>query len=424
MCKSVHLLLAGALILLGATVTWAEPEAVGYKQVVDAYRDRLKHVSQQVDAVAEAADLSARQILVHPGALLNVPLWEQRAFGEELINRPGSLAHAYPTSERIAQATPNDVVLLSVRSWQLDGVRIATLAEAYQQRGWRITLIASAEGRPRHLHVDHFIDNGAPDDSARHAHINALVNITLGWMWCAEYAGAMTRKGYLPSILMDEFLPGGSDHNREVQTLIGRHRIVPCNSKVKPGVLARRYVQAVDVMLGALESPAFLEPMKRAADLAARRMAEGANVGLAGDDRFAEFEMFDQLQAPWRAFHAGDGQMRQIDEYLQQEDMLVWLGYIEQATHQSELAEAVETLNLHLITFNAALGEASSDDNVGTSAALHVRYPWRLPDGQCRLPTYPAPIGAISGLVSGLTLRMLDAEVARRLADLEPDGVE
>jgi hypothetical protein len=57
-------------------------------------------------------------MIAHPEALLDVPYWEQMSVCEELMNRAGGLAHAYPTLYWGRVPTKYDVVLLTVGSWE------------------------------------------------------------------------------------------------------------------------------------------------------------------------------------------------------------------------------------------------------------------------------------------------------------------
>ena len=260
---SLAVLLAGCLTSTAITsrheTTLALPgnptsPLVGEEELQPALLDfqkRLPLIREQVPAIVESAQAFAEHIMGQPDSLLNVAWDHQEAFSEELINRAGGLSHAYPTEapDRRQLATDHDVVLLSVRSWEKEGEAILKKIQECREEGWMVSLIASSAGKPEDLDVDYFIDNGAPSGAAEHGRINVLANVTVGWMWCCEYASAMTRKGKIPGILISVSYDDAGAHNRPIQRMEGRHWIGNCDTPVPAGKLARSYLKRVEKLV-------------------------------------------------------------------------------------------------------------------------------------------------------------------------------
>jgi len=181
------------LLLVVALLSTAALAAV--QPALTAYQARLGTLKAQIPAVTASAQQAAERILAHPGALLNVPYYEQMGFAEEMRYRAGGLALVGPTNEWGHTPTRYDVVLLSVRSWETQAALISKRVKEYHAQGWAVTVIGSKADRPAELGADFFLDNGAPSGKADQGRINVPANITLGWMWCCEYAAAMSPQG-------------------------------------------------------------------------------------------------------------------------------------------------------------------------------------------------------------------------------------
>src|SRR5689334_1298253 len=106
------ILLAVVSLVAASCVTQSATRAV-LQPSLREYAARVPFMRTQVPAVVKSAQASAERILAHPDALIDVPYWEQAGFSEEMINRAGGLALAYPAGAGgITAATSNDVMLL------------------------------------------------------------------------------------------------------------------------------------------------------------------------------------------------------------------------------------------------------------------------------------------------------------------------
>lgn len=332
-----------------------------------------------------------------------------------MINRSGGLALAYPAgASGMTPATTNDVVLLSVRSWENDGPRTRkTLAEARLQ-GKLTILFASHAGRPDDLACDFFIDNGAPSGAAEHGRINALVNVTLGWMWCCEYVAAMTRHGKIPGVLMSAAYPESDAWNGPIQTTKGRHRVFDCDTPIPPGHLAALYLKRVEALLDDLGSTRIQAQVNRAADIIAGRMKTGGTVGLSTVGHVTIFELLEKdMQAPWKAFQAVNLEKHAFKENLKRGDLLFWVGYMGINSKYSDFARFINEPGADVITCYSPQREAyGAVSNVLT----HIDQSWAFGDAEVPLPCPPGKMAPISGVNAVLLFRMVDDEVAARLS--------
>ena len=77
------------------------------------FEARIPALRAAIPAITASAEAAAAQMIVQPQTLLHTPYWEQIAFAEEMINRAGGLAHAYPTGaagRHLADAQPPDAL--------------------------------------------------------------------------------------------------------------------------------------------------------------------------------------------------------------------------------------------------------------------------------------------------------------------------
>jgi len=379
------------------------------------YEARIPTMRAGISTVVAGAQASAERIMEVPAALLNVPYWEQPSVGEELVDRSGGLAHVFPTAERIADATEHDVVLLSVRSWEQDGTNVMERLKKYRDSKWFTTLIASRAECPADLPVDCFIDNGAPSGGREHGRINVLANTTLAWMWCCEYASAMTRKGKIPAVLMSIGLPAGEAFDAPLQSREGRHWIGPYPQPIPSGELAEIYLQRTEELLADLKSNVRQAQVRKAADVVAKRMAEGKTVGLAGVGHLILFEAELDNRAPWKGFSGMLVQGGGLKSQLKEGDLLVWIAYSGGLNSKYfNFAKAIREAKLDVITCFTP-DPRGPVDNGGITPLAHIDQSWAIGDAEVPLRCPPYKMAPISGLNAVLIQRMLDDEVAARL---------
>jgi len=276
-----------------------------------------------------------------------------------------------------------------------------------------VTLIASAAGRPQDIVVDYFIDNGAPSPGAEHGRINALANVTLGWMWCCEYVSAMTREGKIPGILISVALPGAEEYDAKIQTPEGRHKINPCDTPVPPGRLAEVYLKRIEKAIADLKTPRIQDQVRKAADIAAARMAAGETVGLSALGHLIIFEvMEDDAKAPWKQFFGIHGNDI-FERTMKPGELLVWIAYMGMDSAYASYGERIEKAKVDLITSYAPPLEPAAPP---ARQLAHIEQPWEAGDAVVPLPCEPGSMAPASGIISTLIFRMLDDEVAARLA--------
>ena len=412
--------MAGAILcgLAVSCVSTGRSRGPNLQPALREYAARVPAMRAEIPAVVRSAEAAADRMLAHPDALLNVPYWEQIGFSEEMINRSGGLPHTYPTGAPGRRPpTPHDVVLLTVRSWEKDGPAIRKTLAASVTNGWTTILIASRAGRPEDLAVDFFIDNGAVSGNAEHGRINALANVTLGWMWCCEYVSAMTRRGRIPAVLISAALPEADAHNEPIQTAEGRHWVGPCDTPVPAGRLAELYLRRAEQLLVDLRSARTQEQVRRAADIVAGRMAAGGTVGVSGIGHVVIMELIEKdTQAPWKEFQTVGMVTTAFKQNLKPGDLLVWFGYLGINSRYDDYAKYILEVNPDVITSYAP--DRTSYGSVSNLLA-HIDQSWVLGDAEVPIPCPPGKMAPISGINGVLLFRMLDDEVAARL----PAGV-
>jgi hypothetical protein len=405
----LFLLLFPAFLFAGIQSSLAEFEA------------RIPKISSQIPQIIKSAEFAAGCVLKKPDTLINVPYNEQKSFSEEMINRAGGLSNIYPSEspDRVRFVTDHDIVLYSVRSWETDAETAIKRLNEYKGKNWKVILIASKKGMPSKLKYDFFIDNGAPSGKAIYGRINILANITIGWMWCCEYVSAMTRKGKIPGILISISLEESTEHNKKIQTPEGRLWIGDCPEKIPAGKLANIYLERVKKLVFDLKSEKIQKQIDYASDIIASRMAEGKRVGISGVGHVIIDEVKRDLKAPWIGFQAVGqvGRRRNaFSKYLQPGDLLVWIAYIGLNSKYVDFGRYIKEANLELIT---CFAPDLDDPSVNETGIAHIDQCWAKGDSEVPLPCHPWKMAPVSGINSGLVLRMLDDSVSKKLENIK-----
>jgi len=322
--------------------------ALAVQPSLSAFNGRMPAMKRQIPAITASAENAAARILGNPGALLNTPYWEQVAFSEEMINRAGGLAHAYPT--------------------------------------------------------------GAPGRTPETRH--DVVLLTLGWMWCCEYAAAMSRKGKFPAILYSVAMPGADEYDAKIQTPDGRHTVVDCPTPVPAGKLAGLYLRRIGKMITDVKSRRIQWQLAQAADVVAARMAVGSPVGLAGMGHAIIEEVKMDNRAPWKAFQAVGSPRTAFSANLKPGELLVWMTYCGMNSKYDDYAKYIAEAKVDLITCYAPDPEWSKNP---PPTLAHIDQSWKLPDAEVPIPVYPHSMAPISNINVTLLMRMLDDAVMARL---------
>jgi len=380
---------------------------------LEAYQARLPGLRAQIPELTFSSDWCADNNLTNPGALVVMPYQPQASFTEELISRAGGLAAAWIIDDN-RKTAQHDVVLLSVRSWEAERNDAIQKILEYKHRGWIVTVFASAAGKPEGLPIDFFIDNGAPAPGREYGPTNLLANVTLGWMWCCEYAAAMSRQGKFPAILYSVAMPGAEDYNKALQKPEGRTTILPCDRKIPEGKLAEQYLQRVEKLVADCRSERIQGQLAQAADGVAARMKKGEAVGLSGVGHVILYEIKLDLQAPWKPFDAAGKAKTAFSQNLAPGQLLVWIGYAGMNSAYEDFAGGIANAFADLISCYAFDPIWAKDAPAGLG---HIDQCWELPDAEVPIPIFPNKMAPVSGINQGLILRMLDDEVARRLVE-------
>lgn len=377
---------------------------------IPAFLARVPVMERQIPAIAISATAAAENALQHPTARLNTPYQGEPSFAEELIFRAGSLAIAFPTDQKTA--TPHDFVLFSVRSWQKHKDTAPKLIREYRAKGWKVVLFASAAGKPTDVEVDYFFDNGAPSGDSEHGRINILVNVTLGWMWCCEYAGGMSRKGKFPAVLYSISMPGAIEFCKPLQTESGRLTVHPCDKPIAVENMATIYLDRVKKLAADLSSDRTRKEIEAAAKIIADRMRAGRTVGLTGVGHMILYEFDKDTRVPWKPFDAAGRSNTAFKEKLKPGDLVVWIGDAGVSSPIEDFSRRIKEARLDLIASTIRDPERSRGD---PPMLAHIEQHWQRPDAEVPIPIFPFKMAPVSAQAAGLTMRMLDDAVAEQL---------
>lgn len=387
---------------------------------LSAFKARLPVARKQIPVLSRSADAAAARIMVHPSALINVPYASQAGFSEELIARAGGLSNAFPTEVRPTEATPHDVVLFSVRSWEKDGAKAVELLKEFRDKGWLTILFGSQTGRPQEISPDFFVDNGATSPGEDQAATNAIVNSLNSWMWCCEYLAAMTRRGKCPGVLKSISYDDADAINVPLQKRPGGAQWLGEGSTPVPaGKLAAIYLRRIEHLYRNLRSRQTQKQIHYAASLIAKRMAAGRKVAVSGTGHLFPFEMRLNTRAPWQPFNAIFLAKTAFKENLKEGDLLYWVGYLGVNSKYEDYAGAIRETKTDVIV---SVAPDKDPANNGPWALAHLDQSWTLGDAEVSIPCPPGRMAPISGINATILFRMLDDEVATRLAALKPPG--
>lgn len=383
-----------------------------------AFETRLAAIRRDLGPIERAADEAAERTATGSDALINVPYDEQPGFADELINRAGGLANALSPSDRPDAMTPNDVALLSVRSWEADLETIRPAIEACRAKGSLIVMFASRAGMPEDLEVDHLIDNHAATGGSAEAADNAIANALNSWLWVCEYSAALTRRGKHPAVLVTIMLASGDAYDSRIQR--GNRAVLgDCDTPVPPGRLAREYLAEVDAMLRSMDGPHVRRQVEHAADVIARQLDAGRAVRVATITHILGHELFQDRRTAMQPFEARGNFEENLATNVKPGDVLVWLVYRGMSSAYRDYAGPIRGTGARLITSYA---RDPSEASQAPEAEAHIDQSWRSPDAVVSVPFPPGRIGPLSGINLALIYRWLEDEVAERVG--EPAGEE
>ena len=395
------------------TLALVQLAGLAIQPALKEYQSRLPVLKKQIPAVVASAQHAAENNLQYPTALINMPYWEQVSFSEEMLNRAGGLAHAFCTVARPKLATAHDIVVLSVRSWEQDRETVLKRVKEYKAEGWTVTIIGSKAGKPADLGEDFFIDNGAPSDKADQGRINVIANITLGWMWCCEYAAGMSRHGKFPAVLYSVAMEGAQEYDAKIQSEQGRFTVEPCDKAIPAGQLSRLYLKRVDKLVKDCKSKKIQGQLTKAAGVVAARLQAGETVGVAGLGHAILEEVKMENRSPWKGFQAVGSVKTAFKTNLKPGEVLVWIAYCGMNSAYDDYGKYIAEAGADLVTSYAPDKEWAVN---APKDLAHIEQCWALPDAEVPIPVFPHKMAPVSGINSCLILRMLDDEVAKRLS--------
>jgi hypothetical protein len=124
-------------------------------------------------------------------------------------------------------------------------------------------------------------------------------------------------------------------------------------------------------------------------------------------------EMYLENKAPWKVFFAAGSSKTAYKANLKPGDLLVWIAYCGMNTAYEDYGKNIEEAGLQLIT---SYSPDPSWAKEPPTRLAHIDQCWSLPDAEVPIPIFPNKMAPVSGINATLILRMLDDEVASRLA--------
>ncbi len=381
--------------------------------VLNAFYDRLALTRKSnLPVILASTQAAATRVLDHPNACLNVPYGLQSTFAEEILNRAGGLANALPPEERPKLTTPNDILLVSVRAWSTDEPNARKMIENGKKQGWLIVLFAPKAGLPKDLTPDYLIDNGGSAASDDQPAINSLANIMNAWIWCAEYASALTRAGKYPGVLYSVAMAGAEEHNKKIQTAEGRFFLGNTRTAIPQGTLATLYLAAVDQLLVKLGNLDTQRQIEAASAVIAKEIKDGHSVIVASCTHFLMAEVFLDLKSPMKPLHVVWRAKKAFADNARPDDVVFWIGYIGMSTKYEKYFDAITSTGAKLVSSYVA---DSDPANNASNRLAHIEQHWAPPDAELAIPFSPGFMAPISGIDQGLIFRMVDQRVAVKL---------
>jgi len=377
--------------------------------VMPTFAARLAFSKAHLPPIIAAAEAGAERILAHPGALIEVPYGSQLPFGEEMNSRAGGLVAVVDSAGR---KDPNDIALVNVRAWDVDGPKMLQVMAECKGRGCLVIAFASKQGKPADAPIDFLIDNGGGAGKADSA-VNGMANIMNAWMWACEYASALTRQGKYPGVLMSIFLPGAGEFDAKLQSDEGRTSLGDSKEAIPAGKLAKDYLARLDKLMKDMKSPKTQQQIAAAADLIAARLQAGKKVGVSTLCHYSIGDIFLDNQTPWVPFNSPGQASTAFAKNLQPGDLLLWLGYVGMDNPYEKYNQAILDAKVDYI---AVLVPDADPKNNAPDAVGHIDMHWVLGDAEIAIPFPPGKMAPVSGIDQGLIYRQIDELVAAKLA--------
>lgn len=359
----------GTALLAAVTLTNASPSVVFLRDTEAA----VESLEASISRLTASAEQAAERIWRNPYASIEIPRKPQWGFAEELWERAGGLAQIADG----AFDTPDNVILLS-----------------------------SGVTPPNPLNgklVVSFPATGADD------RVNAVTDIVYGWMWCCEYAAALTRRcKRFPAVTKGLHAADSWIVNGCAWSPFNLPRLLPCDEKIAPGRLARDYLGKARGLLRTMDGPATRDAVLRAAGVVRAALDGGHQVGIAGLGHPIVIECTNELKSRMKGICAFGNLPEAFSEALNPGDTLVWIAYDGLDSHWADYARHIRAAQLDLVVSYAAWAPPPSD---GSVKAFIPQF-WSGADAEVTIPVPPYAMAPVSEISRCVILRMLDAEVA------------
>jgi uncharacterized phosphosugar-binding protein len=367
-----------------------------------------------VPVIRDAAIASAQRVLDFPNACINVPYGPQSTFAEEILNRAGGLANALPPEERPRLTTPNDIILVSVRSWKQDETKARKMIDNARTQGWLVVLFASKAGMPADIKPDYLIDNGGSGLESEDPAVNSTANIMNAWVWTVEYAAALTRAGSFPGVLYSAAMAGSDEHNKKIQSREGRKFLGSTRTPIPQDSLATLYLATVDQLLNRLNDATTQRQIEQASNVIAAHIKAGGQVVVSTCTHFMMAEVFLDKKSPMKPIHVVWRSKKAFADNVKPDDIIFWIGYIGMSTRYEDYFEAMKATGAKLVTSYVTDSDVK---NNAVDRLAHIEQHWQPPDAEIAVPFAPGFIAPISGIDQSLIFRMVDERVAAKLKD-------
>lgn len=370
-------------------------------QYVEAMLRMVDEVEGQMNGIIEIAEDAAERI-VAGGKLYAAE--DGASFVSEACGRAGGMMMIAGASDP-AKIEKGDLIIAGTldlkTSEQADQLR------AFRERGARVVLCGSSETSMREQ-SDHFIDNAMPLGTAPLLEIpcredricpgGATANITALWALTAEFIGACTRRGKMPTMWQSIFLPGNKERNPKYlgKPFHGDELHVP---PVAPGGVARTFLSAIRRSFLGIQGTQ-LGLFEEAGKAGAKALRSGGKVWCTAIGH----HMGDQMGQP------GDPGVLTMDpkdsSAFGKKDAYLMVGYYHPPEEQLAM---VRPTGVPSIWINGGREQTPIEPQPGE---IHIDPYWEYGDSAVMLPGYDIRTLPPSGIVQTAAWWMVAGEIA------------
>ncbi len=394
------------------------PAASAASRYLEALKTKLDEAAARVPEITKLAERIAERH--QHGGLIGFP-WLGTTLEQELMGRAGGLMHigfdrAWKP-ERTAEEKANDVVIYA---WD-DAPKEGDLKRVQDDRAKGLFVIGfgprkSAGFAPHVAACDAWLDTGAGDDDRviplkdgrRTGKTNHFTNAVNGWVFIAEFVGALTRHGRMPAMWKAWITTDGrawSDRYFQKTQFHDEFKVPP----VPPGELAGRYLDRIRYLIERLQLTELPDIRAFAADIAAELRA-GRKTTVASSGHMAMSWIGRWDDAAWAVNHEVhdnvDSQMQSFAKDTPDGGLILRLDAYGLHRSVQELFQN-KKLRVLLITSENPRPEYA----VPASYSRYVDMGYAHGDACVWLDGYPIPILPPSGVMQVAAYECLSAEV-------------